>query len=218
MRIVTSHPLADWSPDHVHPKGAATDSTRHAGFNKKLFGVIPQPRLLDLGCAGGGLVASVIEDGGSAVGVDGSDCNAKSGRAEWSVIPDRLFTADLTYPFMFEGDDWQPVTFNVVTAWEVLEHIPEGRIRAVMDNVRKHLEPGGLFICSISTERDQWDGYDYHVTVHSRDWWVGVLTVLGWREDPAMFGYFDPDWVRGPANGMMSFPLVLRDAGVASFG
>jgi SAM-dependent methyltransferase len=207
VRIVTDHPIAGWSPDHIHPKGTATDSTVNPGFNRKLFGLIPAARLLDLGCAGGGLVASVLADGGFAVGVDGSDYSKLAGRAEWRVIPANLFTADITRPFTIEDGD--PLVFDVVTAWEVLEHIPEPLIGAVMANVTRHLTEGGLFICSVSRSEDRWEGHDYHVTVHQRDWWTGYLAALGWRERPDLYEHFDPDWVRGPENGMDSFALVI---------
>ena len=209
MRIVTDHPVAGWSPDHTHPKGTATDSTVHEGFNRKLFRLIPGVRLLDLGCAGGGLVASVIADGGSAAGVDGSDYSLLAGRAEWPVIPGNLFTADITRPFTLEDDDGTPMVFDVITAWEVLEHIPEPLIGAVMSNAARHLAPGGLFICSVSQAEDRWEGHDYHVTVRKRDWWAGYLAASGWRERPDLYGYFNPDWVRGPDNGMDSFALVI---------
>ena len=213
MRISTDHPLADWSPDHTHPKGAATDSTRHAGFNAKLAKLIPEPRLLDFGCAGGGLVASIIEDGGFAAGIDGSDYNQKHNRSEWAKRPESFFLADLTHPFILSEDDEEKVAeFDVVTAWEVLEHIPAHLVPAVMNNAAVHLAPWGFFICSISRMPDRWAKHDYHATVKSRDWWLRTFADLGWDEDAEMFEYFDPDWVRGPANGMNSFPLVLRKA------
>lgn len=209
MRIVTEHPLADWSADHIHPKGTATDSTVHPGFNKKLLGLIPGARLLDLGCAGGGLVASIIADGGFAIGIDGSDYSRQKNRAEWAHIPGNLFTADITRPFTLQEDDGTPLLFDVVTAWEVLEHIPEPLIAAVMANVAAHLTPDGLFICSVSRREDRWHGYDYHVTVRKRDWWEQELAGLGWRQRPDLYDWFHPDWVRGPDNGMDSFAMVL---------
>ena len=144
--------------------------------------------------------------------MDGSDYNAQRQRAEWADIPGNLFTADITRPFTLEDDDGKPLSFDVVTAWEVLEHIPERLIPAVMANVAAHLKQDGLFICSISREHDHWQGYDYHVTVREQDWWRGALAMLGWDERPDMFGYFDPDWVRGPRNGMMSFAMVASRA------
>jgi 2-polyprenyl-3-methyl-5-hydroxy-6-metoxy-1,4-benzoquinol methylase len=209
MNIVTDHPLADWSPDHIHPKGTATDSTTNAGFNRKLFELIPGVRLLDLGCAGGGLVASIIYDHGFAIGIDGSDYSEQRSRAAWADLSGKnLFTADITHPFTLE-EDGKPVLFDVVTAWEVLEHIPEPLIGAMMSNVERHLSPGGLFICSISQMHDPWEGFEYHVTVEKRSWWVGKFAELGWRERPELNAHFDPDWVRGPLRGMDSFAMVV---------
>jgi len=214
ITVVTEHPLAEWSPDHIHPKGAATDSTRDAGFNRKLFKLVASPRLLDLGCAGGGLVASVIEDGGLAVGIDGSDYNQVRGREEWGRHADTFFTADITRPFTVL-EDGRPAVFDVVTAWEVLEHIPEHLLPAVMGNVRRHLAAGGMFICSISQQHDPWDGFDYHVTVHPELWWRGWFAGAGWTVRDDLFSHFDPDWVRGPKRGMDSFNLVLTLEGAA---
>jgi cyclopropane fatty-acyl-phospholipid synthase-like methyltransferase len=209
MKIVTDHPLADWSPDHIHPKGTATDSTTHPGFNDKLFRMIPNVSLLDLGCAGGGLVKTILDDGGFAIGIDGSDYSKKIYRAEWGTIPGYLFTADITHPFTVTDDYGEPLAFDVVTAWEVLEHIPEPLIEAMMSNVGAHLTLDGIFISSISRSEDHWEDHDYHVTVHERDWWTEKMNELGWRERPDIQDYFDRDWVRGPERGMNSFNLVV---------
>lgn len=209
MKILTSHPIAESSPDHIHPKGTATDNTVSPSFNWKIFSLVPGVRLLDLGCAGGGLVASIIRDGGFAAGVEGSDYSRKISRAEWATIPGNLFTADITYPFSLEDDDGDPVLFDVITAWEVLEHIQEDRIEAVMKNADRNLVPDGLFICSISRMNDCWQGYEYHATVQEKGWWTEKMAALGWRERPDVEEFIHPDWVRGPMHGMNSFPLVV---------
>ena len=209
MKIVTDYPLADWSPDHIHPKGTATDSSVKSEFNQRLMNLIPGVRLLDLGCAGGGLVASILKDGGFAVGIDGSDYSKLRNRASWATIPGNLFTADITKPFTLEYNNGSPLLFNVVTAWEVFEHIPEPLIDTVLKNAEVHLSPDGLIICSISQMKDEWEGYNYHVTVEDRPWWVSRMAESGWRERSDLYSYFDPYWVRGPQNGMDSFALVL---------
>ena len=208
ITVRTGHPLAGWSADHLHPKGTATDSTVRPGFNKRLYAVFPGARLLDLGCAGGGLVRSVLDDGPLAAGIDGSDYSQVRGRAEWGVIPGHLFTADITEPFQVHDGDG-PMSFDAITMWEVLEHIPDDRLGRLFANVARHLDDGGMVICSVSRRADEWEGYSYHVTVHDEAWWASRLAGLGWRVRPDLFPLFDPEWVRGPQNGMDSFPMVV---------
>ena len=90
--------IARDSNDHIYPHGVKRDNSVNSGFNQKLYELVPadQVRLLDLGCAGGGLVRSILEDGGLAVGVEGSDYSQQIGRAEWATIPGHLHLADIT--------------------------------------------------------------------------------------------------------------------------
>src|SRR5262249_47743167 len=136
-------------------------------FNRKLYELIPAEdvRLLDLGCAGGGLVRSILEDGGFAVGVEGSTHARENVHGGWGTIPDYLFTADITKPFQLSNG--KPLKFNVVTGWEVLEHIPEDRLSAVIENIRRHADPGVMFIGSISSQSEP-----HHVTARPKDWWA----------------------------------------------
>ncbi len=71
--VHTSKPIALDSPDHLVPLGTRQDNSVNRAFNRKLRTLIPQPRVLDLGCAGGGMVASFLDEGDFAVGVEGSD-------------------------------------------------------------------------------------------------------------------------------------------------
>ena len=104
-------------------------------FNGKLFRYIPskEVRLLDIGCSGGGLVKSILDAGGFRRRGRGERLlrSATSGR-EWATIPDHLFTTDATVPFqLFEESSGvkTPLKFNVITAWEFLEHIAEEKPR-----------------------------------------------------------------------------------------
>ena len=92
ITIETNVPVALDSLDHIHPHGTGWDNSVWPPFNDKLFALTKTPRLLDIGCAGGGLVKSIIDDGGFAVGVEGSDLSQRTNRAEWATIPANLFT------------------------------------------------------------------------------------------------------------------------------
>src|SRR6185295_10711220 len=104
------------------------DNSRNARFNRRLDEVLGSRgaySLLDLGCAGGGLVRSVLEDGHDAVGLEGSDISRRERSGDWATIPYHLFTCNIVKPFRVLRANGRPARFTVVTAWEVLEHIPE---------------------------------------------------------------------------------------------
>jgi hypothetical protein len=92
----------------------------------------------------------------------------------------------------------EPLLFDVITAWEVMEHIPEESLPGLLANTHRHLAPGGHLIFSIATFLD-WDsasGIKWHVTVKPEDWWINMFRSGGFvasREHP--FG--KDDYVRG---------------------
>jgi len=55
-----------------------------------------QLKILDMGCSGGGFVRNCLDDGCLAIGLEGSDYSKRHRRAEWRVIPEYLFTCDVT--------------------------------------------------------------------------------------------------------------------------
>lgn len=206
--VKTDEPIARDSPDHLHPWGARRDNSRNPRFNEKLYWLFrnheTQLTVLDLGCSGGGFVRDLINDGCLAVGVEGSDYSKLYQRAEWATVEHFLFTADITQAFEVWVEDETNVSaleFDVVTAWEVMEHIRENDIARVCDNVRRHLKRGGIWIMSISTVNDIIRGVNLHQTVRPRAWWVETLQKCGFEELPDLVAYFNTQFVRGPKQG-----------------
>jgi SAM-dependent methyltransferase len=225
ITIEARKPVAYDSPDHVCPLGTAQDNTTHRRFNRKLLGYIPpgKLKLLDIGCAGGGLVKSILDAGGFAVGIEGSDYCLKTRRAEWATVPDHLFTADATEPFaLFEespAGGRRPLLFNVITAWEFFEHIAEPQIAGVVENIRRHLAPSGIVLASIATFPTVIDGFTLHQTVHEKPWWVAQFSRLGLDQRADVERYFHYDWLRGSPDrdpNWWSFPIALARAGEAT--
>jgi len=213
--VQTSHPIAAGSIDHLHPRGTKNDNSRNDAFNDRLFDLLaPElPQVLDLGCAGGGFVRSVLDRGGYAIGIEGSDYSQKAARAEWPILGESLFTADISHPFFVRSSN-RPhpmASFNVVTMWEVLEHLTRDQLELLNLNVHAHLRCGGYFIASINSAPDFFEGVEYHATVEPPAWWVTFFHDRGWMVRPDLFAHFDPHWVRGPAtDGAASTPLVLQ--------
>jgi 2-polyprenyl-3-methyl-5-hydroxy-6-metoxy-1,4-benzoquinol methylase len=225
LSVNTAWPVALDSPDHTHPYGTRLDNSVNPEFNAKLYELIPREkvRLLDLGCAGGGFVKSILDDGGFAVGIEGSDYSRLHKRWEWATIPGNLFTGDITKPFsVTEGavgvHGGTSVLFNVITIWECLEHLTEEGLHGWAENVRKHLLPGGVVIASISSDTSPhplFPEVELHQTVRPEWWWKGFLQVrLGFRHRPDLVTHFGEGgygaWVRDRRTAPGSFHVVLE--------
>ena len=170
ISIETEFPVALDSPDHLFPSGTVNDNTRKPRFVKTCVNHFDRNvSYLDLGCAGGGLVRNFLEQGNLSVGVEGSDTSLNSLRAEWARIPFHLFTADITKPFSLKNSNGKPLKFDVVGAWEVMEHLPESTIDQVLENIRNHLAPGGIFTASVATFYIK--NSNHHQCVHNEEWW-----------------------------------------------
>jgi 2-polyprenyl-3-methyl-5-hydroxy-6-metoxy-1,4-benzoquinol methylase len=220
--IKTEFPIAYDSPDHVMPWGTRNDNSIWYGFNEKLYAFMggrDPLHVMDLGCAGGGFVESLLEDGHDAIGIEGSDYSFNHKRAAWRIIPGRLFTCDLSKPFAIQAERIGPVQFDVITAWELMEHFCEGDIEQVLQNIVRHLADEGYFMCSIATSEDSdpVSGTKWHQTVKPADWWIGRFKKIGLV--PVVQDIIGKDdWIRGSKHQVMDwhenegvgFHLVLK--------
>ena len=208
-KIDTRYPVAYESHDHQVPHGTANDNTHYPWFVTKTQRLFERKvKHMDLGCSGGGLVKDFLDANHFSVGVEGSDYSLKTQRAEWKTIPNNLFTADITKPFtVYDGEllprdmVFKPIQFDVISAWEVMEHIQEADLIGLFDNIRKHLQPEGLFVCSIADFEDP----GYHVTLKPRPWWVEKFKENGLIDTHGL--YVEGDYVR-----QSSFYVTARKA------
>lgn len=202
MRMTRTRFLALGSPDCDEPRGSAQDNTHCLKFMAACKRIHANPSLLDLGCAGGGLVKDFADDGLIAVGVDGSDANIDRPNSEWNDSRELFFLADIAQPFTVHKDDNSaiPFQFDFVSAWEVLEHIHEKDLPTLFLNIGRHLKSGGFFVGSVSTIHDKVGGIEYHQTIKGMDWWWSMfelygLKVIDWHD------YFRRDeFPRGSGN------------------
>lgn len=200
--LVAERKIAFDTNDHLFPRGTKNDNSRHPRFVatcKSLLGKGPI-RHLDLGCAGGGLVWDFTRRGHHSVGIEGSDYSLRDQRAEWRTIPDRLFTADICYPFHFEDQAGNTIAFDIISAWELFEHIPEAQLSGLLANIIAGLRPGGYLVASIATfmDKDPVTGSIYHHTIQPRSWWEDQFKKVGLM--PVVEGFVVSDFVRGRGN------------------
>jgi predicted TPR repeat methyltransferase len=179
--IITEFPIASQSLDHIHPRGTMLDNTHHMPFVGRVEEVFQRKiSHADLGCSGGGLVKDFLERGHFSVGVEGSDFSLKIKRAEWATIPDNLFTADITKPFSFVSSDGSPIRFDIISAWEVMEHIRKGdELEGLFKNIKNNLTEKGLFVASIANFAG--DEATWHVTLENEEWWKEQLKNAGFK-------------------------------------
>jgi hypothetical protein len=211
FHLDTDYPIASDSNDHLHPLGTK-NNRKWEPFNWYLFKLFDgvKPSTLEFGCAGGAQVKSLMDDGCLAFGLEGSDYNQVCQSGEWGVIPDNLFTCDLGHPFTLSNGDGKPYQFDVITAWEFIEHLPEERLPAMMDNIKRHLKLGGYFIGSSTSYSSSRREIQYHQTGYELDWWEALFKRHGFIHRTDIMQGFDYAyaWVR-----RIDFNFVFKKIG-----
>jgi SAM-dependent methyltransferase len=214
ITVEAERDIAYESEDHLFPWGTRRDNSRNWRFNLRLNNLFPRRiiRILDIGCAGGGFVNDCIDDGHLAVGLEGSDYSKKANRASWPLIPNNLFTCDVSRTFQVLRDG-QPLRFDVVTSWEVLEHIHTQDLPALLRNITNHLAPTGFFVGAINSLPDVDEaGHVLHHTVKPKQWWVSLFEEHGLHYSEPYMRYFNGQFIRGPKNTPGSFNFVVSTA------
>jgi 2-polyprenyl-3-methyl-5-hydroxy-6-metoxy-1,4-benzoquinol methylase len=202
FRLSTEYPVAVESHDHIFPLGTAQDNTRYPRFIARCEEVLGEPlRALDLGCAGGGLVLDFLSNGHEAMGLEGSDYPKKNQQFQWRWLRDRLFTCDITKSFTISNTKGDQASFDVISMWEVLEHIEERDLSHLFDNIKKHLSSRGIFCASVATFEcaDPVTGAVWHKTVKPKSWWHEQLRKAGLKPVDGLFTV--RDFPRGSGNG-----------------
>lgn len=129
----------------------------------------PGLRILEAACAKGYFVHRAVRSGHDAVGFDLSEYAISK-----SVQPMRTQVHDATScPWPYEES-----AFDIVCAWEFLEHIPEEDTCQVLECMRAATKVGGeLWLKTgivVPEDHDfagQEDHDHTHVNMHDREWW-----------------------------------------------
>lgn len=176
---LTEYPVAYDSPDHIHPVGTVADHTRHPRFIRAcedFFSDKKRLSFLDLGCSAGGIVLDAVLRGHIGVGLDGSGISRLQQRAEWRLLRENLFTCDISKFFTLTQNGSTPFMFNVVSAWEVLEHLTKEGVDGLFCNLNRHMHTGSILACSISQAEGGFtdDGIPLHQTIEPLVWWEEI--------------------------------------------
>lgn len=111
----------------------------------------PVGRLLEVGCGAGALLCDLTRRGYAAQGLETSD----------KALPVAARLAEITasphHVSSTPQSDWQS-TFNMVCAFDVLEHIEDDRL-AIQEWIR-WLAPNGKMILSVPAHRSRWGAGD----------------------------------------------------------
>lgn len=205
--------IATDSLDHIYPFGTANCNQRNLRFINKFDKLLrnnsKQLNVLDLGCAGGGFVRDCNNVGMLAVGVEGSDFSKNLKRQNWAIIPEFLFNCDITKKFELFSDG-KKIKFNLITAWEVLEHIKKKDIENLIENIKSNLDGNGIFVGSVSSYPVLLDGVDLHETQESFNWWKKQFEKKGFYVRWELYDYFNGQYVNDfKGENKMFFHLIL---------
>ena len=69
----------------------------------------------------------------------------------------------------------QPIRFDIVCSFEVLEHIREDAVDNFIRTIANHMHATSLAICTASRQ----DNIDIHVLVRDRAWWLDRFARFG---------------------------------------
>ena len=188
IKLITDYPIAVDSDDHIHPDGIYLDNSFNHAFVKNVeeYFKFNKINILDLGCAGGEFVSRMAERGHNTVGLEGSDhcVNIRDeavkhhnisplGLKNWEQYHNsRLFTCDVTKQYQLLLNN-SPMTFDLITCFDVMEHFHEHELDMFFKMVQSHLKPNGIFVASIALfDLIKDAGVNWHKSVYPKEWWV----------------------------------------------
>lgn len=209
ITLKTNKPIAIDSPDHLNPAGCSNDNNSNLTYIQQIKNYFNKPILnvLDLGCAGGQIVADHISLGDVAVGLEGSSHALNgSGISNWKKYYNKnLFLCDITEPFECIDLDKKLIKFDVIQMWDVLEHIPEQKLPQLLTNIFNHLKDDGIFLGAISQQYDP----IRHISVFSKEKWTIIFNNSNFTLDPCIVNVY-PRIVCDGSPGMEGFSFSAK--------
>lgn len=177
----------------------------------RLLGDIEGRRVLELGCAAGGLTAHLVQRGADVISVDAEPRMIDIARRKLGTSA-RFELVDLEQPLTIV----EPGSVDVVAASLVLHYVKDWA--PLLRDIHRCLVPGGALVFSMHHPVTAWvlsDQTDYHrVELVSEDWdWGGLaVTARSYRRPlSAVFGGLRE---AGFAIDAVEEPRIAADAGI----
>jgi 2-polyprenyl-3-methyl-5-hydroxy-6-metoxy-1,4-benzoquinol methylase len=110
----------------------------------------PRARVLDVGCAAGYFLRVLKEHGHDVHGVELSHAIAKEAVAALGADRVHIGTLDDAVAAM----DYRPASFDLVTLWDVIEHVPDPQ--SVLRRLRELVRPDGRLLLETQNVASRW--------------------------------------------------------------
>lgn len=180
IKIKTNSPIAITSPDFLVQQeknlmmsfSAAEDNSTDLLFIDEISRFIANKKktslndlsinVLDLGCGGGQLCVDFSKKSyvKNSIGLDG--VAGTLNLYNWYHYKNNLFNVDISKEFSILNEDDEIMKFDLITSWEVIEHLTEDDLEVFFENSYKHLSEDGIFIGSIALFPDTRDEFGFH--------------------------------------------------------
>lgn len=156
--LVDVYGASYWRSDNPKQRGYA-DYAREAALYLKTFEkrmalvarwLPANARMLDIGCAAGYFLHVAAQRGHDVHGVELSA--AIAGEAIKLLGRERVFVG--TLDGAIAARSWTTHSFDFVTLWDVIEHLPEPQ--AVLTRARELLKPGGRLLLETQNVASRW--------------------------------------------------------------
>ena len=172
-----------WSADHQKPYGTimAGFSFPHFLLARAMIRACDIHSWCDMGTGSATLPLQAARLGITNVfAIEGSDAALKAGKVQLPLT--NYCVADICLPLEVAAEDGTPANFDVVSALELVEHIPDSKLKGLFDNIRR-LQPK-LVVFAIGLQPDP----PYHVNLKSMSAWIEDISSMlpGWNYDDTL--------------------------------
>ena len=144
-------------------------------------------RILDLGCAYGQVVASMIKREYDAFGIDLSDFAIAEGHKEYSPLKAKTIQGSI-----HDLKSYASKSFNFLYSNQVFEHVPSDVCSQLAIETFRVAQPGAILWSGLVLDmgnKFQPEGFNpedpdkTHINIRPKIWWNDIFTKAGWIID-----------------------------------